>query len=45
MESLEKLLVAYDYETQKRIRELYKCDKIQLILHILNIEDAKNEKA
>jgi hypothetical protein len=41
MEDLEKILSGYDFESQKRIRELYNLSKTQLILFILNLEETK----
>ena len=40
MENLDKILIGYDYETQKEIRRLYALDKLQLVLYILNLENS-----
>ena len=40
MTELEKALIGYDYNTQKQIRELYKLDKTQLALYIINLENS-----
>ena len=40
MTELEKTLIGFDYNTQKQIRELYKLDKTQLALHIINLENS-----
>lgn len=41
--NIDKILIGYDRETQQKIRELYKLDKMSLILHILNIEEFINQ--
>ena len=40
MTKLEKTLIGFDYNTQKQIRELYKLDKTQLALYIINLENS-----
>jgi hypothetical protein len=40
---MNKILIGYDRETQQKIRELHKLDKMSLILHILNIEEFINQ--
>lgn len=39
MKDLQKLLIGYDFKTQQQIRELYKLDKSQLVLYIINLKN------